>query len=453
MHTAGGKASIPALPSAKALTQVMPISFRTVYRSKGNIRFGAKVNDKALRDFVPTVYEALDRGFRSMVLDFSQSDAAYADAVLPLICLLDHRRSRGDSFSVVLPEGIYLRQLFLNANWAHFMDPSHPKVDLAHPQHVPARRYVTHAEQQEAVHDVLDVVLRNMDLGRDLIRALEWSINEITDNVLNHAESPAGGLVQLDTFRDEQTIRFVVADAGRGIPAAMRAAFPQLKDVQAISEAVKAGVTSIPDSGQGNGLAGALRIASYASGSLKISSGQAQLNVYREVGSSQYRTKTTETPRGFRFPGTAVMMELSTAQEFDIREALELGAGVSTGLIDVVELKYTSEAGDLVMKLCDEALGTGTRHAGVELRRKCHNLLSAEPGKRLILDWGGVPLISSSFADEAVGKLFVELGPTAFSTRVSHTGAEPLVQSLLDRAVMQRVVQTMQSGGAGEAAP
>jgi anti-sigma regulatory factor (Ser/Thr protein kinase) len=421
----------------------VPISFRTVDRSSNTIRFGRRVNDKALRDFVPTVYEAVERGFRSIVLDFSRSELAYADAVLPIICLVDHRRGRGDSFDVVLPEGVYLRQLFLNTNWAHFMDPSHPKVDLAHPQHVPARRYVTHAEQQDAVHDVLDVVLRNMDLGRDLIRALEWSINEITDNVLNHAQSPAGGLVQLNSFREEHRIQFVVADAGRGIPSAMRAAFPQLRDVHAISEAVKAGVTSIPDSGQGNGLAGALRIASYANGSLKISSGQAQLNVFREVNSSQYRTKTTETPRGFRFPGTTVMMELSTNHEFDIREALELGTS-GAELIDVVELKYTSDAGDLVIKICDESPGTGSRQAGAELRRKCNNLLSADPEKRLILDWTGVPLISSSFADEAIGKLFVELGPTGFSSRVSHSGAEPLVRSLLDRAVMQRVVQAMQ---------
>ena len=283
-----------------------------------------------------------------------------------------------------------------------------------------------------------------MDLGRDLIRALEWSINEITDNVLNHSESLDGSLVQLNTFGEEHKIRFVVADAGRRIPSAMRVAFPQLRDVQAITEAVKAGVTSIPDSGQGNGLAGTLRIAKFANGSLKISSGQAQLNVFREVSSSQYRTKTTETPRGFRFPGTAVMMELSTDLEFNIEEALELGFAGSGGLIDVVDLKYTSDTGNLVIKLCDESLGVGTRHAGVELRRKCNNLLSADPDKRLVLDWTGVPLISSSFADEAIGKLFVELGPTVFSARVTHSGAEPLVRSLLDRAVMQRVAQAMQ---------
>jgi hypothetical protein len=60
------------------------------------------------------------------------------------------------------------------------------------------------------------------------------------------------------------------------------------------------------------------------------------------------------------------------------------------------------------------------RHAGVAMgvvhsahqrvRFKALNLLRAEPGAALILDWEGVPSVSSSFADEFVGRLFVELG-------------------------------------------
>lgn len=418
----------------------MPIVFRTVTRSKNAIRFSDRLNDKALRDFVPTLFEALSRGFQEIVLDLRQVEKAYADAVLPLICLLDARRTRGNTFRLLLPEAPHLRQLFLNANWAHYLDSAHPPLNMEHPQHLALRRYETHAQQQEAVSAVLDVVLRNMDLRRDVIAALEWSINEITDNVLNHARSPAGGLVHVNTFGDEHKITFVVADGGRGIPAAMRQAFPDLReDANALSEAVKAGVTSIPDSGQGNGLAGSLRIATYAEGSFKIVSGKATLSVFRDPRTSAYRTKKARLPRGVEFLGTTVVMELSTSAVFDISEALSLDAA----LADVVDLRYATDGGDLVVKVCEESLGVGTRHAGVELRQKCKNLLNAEPTKRLILDWCKVPLISSSFADEAVGKLFVELGPTTFAGRVTHVGAEPLVTSLLDRAVMQRVAQTV----------
>ncbi len=423
----------------------MPIAFRTVTQSKNTIRFGSRVTPKILREFVPILYDVVGRGYTEVVLDFRRSERAYPDAMLSIICLLDHRRARGDTFKVLLPEAANLCQLFLNANWAHYMDATHPKIDMAHPRHLAARRYSTHAEQQAAVDSAVDVVLRSLELRRDVIQALEWSVNEITDNVLNHAESSEGGIVQVSTFRDDHKITFVVADAGRGIPGVMREAFPHLRnDVDAINEAVKAGVTSSPNSGQGNGLAGSLRIATCSGGSFMIASGKARLAVFKDR-SGKYRTQTAVQERGYRFPGTVVMLELSTQGEFDISEALQLG-GSQVEVADVVDLRYATSTGELVLRLRDESLGFGTRHAGVELRRKCLNLLAAEPDKRLILDWSGVPLVSSSFADEGVGKLFVELGPTVFSARVTHANAETLVRSLLDRAVLQRVAQSMVVG-------
>ncbi len=300
----------------------------------------------------------------------------------------------------------------------------------------------------------MDIVIRSMELQRDFITALEWSLNEITDNVLNHANSDPGGLVQVSSFRDQHRVEFVVADAGRGIPAAMRERFPEYSnDEVAVGEALKSGVTSIPDSGQGNGLAGSLAIAKEAQGSFMVTSGEAHVAVYLENRTGRYRTQHGKAPSGYHFPGTVVTVELSTQADLQIERALSLDEAGSE-LLDIVDLKYTTESGDLKLRVSDEALGFGTRHAGVELRLKCRNLLEAEPTARLILDWKGVPLVSSSFADEAVGKLFMELGPTTFSSRVSHINAESLVRSLLDRAVMQRVADAMRGsegdGGAGQ---
>lgn len=419
----------------------MPIVFRSLDRSRNHIRFGSRLGDQALRELPAALNEVAERRFTTTVLDLRRVERAFADSVLPLIVTLDERKARGMTFRLLLPDDAGVRKLFLNSNWAHFIDPEHPLSSKEHPQHVAARRYESHPEQQTAVSDVLDAVLRTMDLRRDVISALEWTVNEITDNVLNHSQSPSGGLVQLSTLRDSHLIKFVVADGGRGIPAAMRDAYPALDDREALVDSVKPGVTSIPESGQGNGLAGSLRIATYAEGSFKIASGRAQLSVFKDERSREYRTQG-KLVRGQRYPGTVVMMELSTAAEFSIGEALALDGRVRS-IEDVVDIKYGSESGDLMLHVAAEALGVGTRHAGVELRRKATNLLNAEPTKRLVLDWSGLTIVSSSFADEAVGKLFVELGPTTFSARVSHSGTEPLVRSLLDRAVMQRVVQSM----------
>jgi hypothetical protein len=91
---------------------------------------------------------------------------------------------------------------------------------------------------------------------------------------------------------------------------------------------------------------------------------------------------------------------------------------------------------DIVMRNMGIERPSGLAKPGRSCERKCNNLLNAEPQKPLILDWDGVPLVSSSFADECVGKLFVELGPLAFSRRVRNVGMEPVVRAVIDRAVL-----------------
>ena len=66
-------------------------------------------------------------------------------------------------------------------------------------------------------------------------------INEITDNVLNHAMCKEGGIIHVSTFRDSHKVAFGVSDSGRGILASLREGHPSLQtDAQAIDEAMKA---------------------------------------------------------------------------------------------------------------------------------------------------------------------------------------------------------------------
>ena len=136
-----------------------------------------------------------------------------------------------------------------------------------------------------------------------------------------------------------------------------------------------------------------------------------------------------------------VYYELCTDKQFDLAEALGVdGKPHDPG--DIIEMHYETNAGDaLSLKLSDESTGFGSRLAGRQLRTKCMNLLRAEPTKPLLLDWTGVLLVSSSYADELVGKLFVELGPLAFSARIRNLGMDTLVRGLVDKAIMQRAAQ------------
>jgi hypothetical protein len=115
------------------------------------------------------------------------------------------------------------------------------------------------------------------------------------------------------------------------------------------------------------------------------------------------------------------------------------------GVFDVIEAKYETESGnEFMIKLASETTGFGSRESGRQIRNKFQNILEADKSRPLVLDWTGVPVISSSFADEAVGKLFVELGPITFSTRVKNVGLEPLVRGLIEKAILQRASEASQ---------
>jgi hypothetical protein len=283
----------------------------------------------------------------------------------------------------------------------------------------------------------MDVVLRNMEINRSALAGLEWSINEITDNVLNHAEARLGGIVQASTYPSQQLIGFTVVDAGRGILKSLREGYPSLKtDEQAIGEAIKAGVTRNSRFGQGNGLAGTLRITNLSGGSFDISSGRSRF-VITSNETKRYNQYPNES-----FPGTIVGGQISTAMSFDMSDALSFGTRYPYQSVDIIENQYELEDERcLAIRLRNETTGFGSRHSGKQMRQKAENLLAAEPTYPLVLDWSGVPVISSSFADEFVGKLFLSMGAITFSARLRNRNMEPLIVGLLDKAIAQRLTQ------------
>jgi len=114
------------------------------------------------------------------------------------------------------------------------------------------------------------------------------------------------------------------------------------------------------------------------------------------------------------------------------------------GVLDTIETDYESEDGRaFLVSMKKESPGFGSRDAGKQVRTKLLNLLEADKTKILVLNWDGVPLISSSFADEALAKLFVELGPIEFSGRVRNVAVPSLVRRLIDKAILQRSAQAV----------
>jgi hypothetical protein len=61
---------------------------------------------------------------------------------------------------------------------------------------------------------------------------------------------------------------------------------------------------------------------------------------------------------------------------------------------------------------------------------------------KIYIDFEGIPLISSSFADEVFGKLFAEVGPLGFMQKFEFLNLSQTVRQLIDKAIAQRIATT-----------
>ena len=99
-----------------------------------------------------------------------------------------------------------------------------------------------------------------------------------------------------------------------------------------------------------------------------------------------------------------------------------------------------AENGDAVIHVASESSGTGTRQAAEKLRTLALNTVLADK-KRVIFDFSGVNLVSSSYADELVGKT---IGKYGFSFFLDHFAIKNLSATntmILNRSVQQRMAQ------------
>lgn len=402
----------------------------------------ARVNYEAGVDTIRHLADAAREGLTGVTLDFRGTERAYPDGMIQIVAAVDRLRGDGMHFDLIAPDDRHLASVFDASGWPHIVNPTiyDPSAYRGDSQ-MPVRRFRNEAEQSDVVNEAIEVTMRQMGLERRYLSGLEWSLNEISDNVLNHADASAGGLAQVVTFRDTKRIQFVVADSGRGVYASMREGHPELRsETEAVGEALKQGVTRSADVGQGNGLAGALRIATGSGGAFSLASGGADVRLIPDGKAFDQRTRDRVGAR--RLIGTAVFVEIRTDGPLDLDSALDFGnsKGVVWDYIDAA----LDESNDMHLLVHDEAIGFGSRRAGRALRTKISNVLRGAPEARIVLNWEGVPLVSSSFADELLGRLFVELGPTQFTARVRSVNMAPVVHGLVDRAIMQRVSQSSQ---------
>ena len=378
----------------------------------------------------------VNRGYSDLVLEFSDCTSAFAGPMLALCAQVVKMRAEGIGAALVLPSDLKLQKLFKNANWAHHIDPERFEVSkFKGSSQVPALHFVTANDQDRSVNTIMNAVLGSLsDFTREDLAAIEWSVNEITDNVINHSESATGGFVQLSTFKKQQRrVEYVVCDAGIGIPGSLRHTYPQLtSDTEALDKAIREGVTRDLSVGMGNGLFGTFEICRVSKGYFEVHSGYARLTQNEPKG---LHIGTEKVP----YAGTLVVACVDYSSSGVLSEALKFKGRRHDPTVDYIETNFESKDGKRVVFLMNrEAPSFGSRQAAKPVKTKLQTLAALCPNQKVYIDFADVPVVSSSFADEVFGRLFLELGPITFMQRFEIVNTSDTVRSLINRAIAQR---------------
>jgi hypothetical protein len=298
-------------------------------------------------------------------------------------------------------------------------------------------QYRDESEAQKLANHYIDALVDQVRCEAGVVDALNWCLYEVMDNVFQHSRAESG-FVMMQVHKHKRLCAITVSDTGIGIQKSLVMSAPdgqvdksRLRDAhEAIEQAVRQGVTSKGKLNQGNGLFGLQRAVALNGGDLRIVSGRGRWTNGSDGSSSQLDRPVLDPDM---HQSTTVDWQLDCSAPVKIEEAL--GTTVSSG--DFLESIETPE-GHLRVAVLDLEDSLGSRVKGEEVRTRMLNYLAADT-RYLVLDFAGVGVVSSSFADEVLGKLALELGELEYRRRVFVDSASPTNRSLIERAISMRL--------------
>lgn len=295
-------------------------------------------------------------------------------------------------------------------------------------------RFADSSDIKKLVDATRDHVLESYNVEKGILTGIEWCLYEIMDNVLQHSDASYGFYMSQFTNLNRR-LSLCIFDNGRGIYNSLKSSknHSPRTALDAITLALQERVTRDESMGQGNGMWGFSEIVQLNDGSYSVSSNGAKVSFDKE-GIHRYK-------RGGFYYGldnlgtTLVDFQLDCSHRVDVAQALKQDP-TRLWLEDMED----SAGEEYVLSIASESAGTGTRQAVERVRHKASNIIR-EGDKLLVLDFENVDLVSSSYADELIGKLVAEIGFSVFNSYCQLRNLSILNQQVVDRSVQQRMAQ------------
>lgn len=381
---------------------------------------------------IPEVINSLKRlyfkfGHKKIMIDLQKIEKVSPYPTVPVAGYIHYFKEEYNVDFEFINVPTYLKKI-------HFLSPSDiNKTSTGIGTNFLDRVWVFHSSDDVhlLVKGFLASIRKSCSVEEGILQACEWGLSEIMDNVIQHSNQSVG-FVMGQILKDSQILKISIFDYGQGIFESLRnTVYKPRNAADAISLSIQEGVTRDKRIGQGNGMWGLFNMVNLNDGVLQITSGRGGLNFVN-------RTKTTESYQNMimlspKNQSTAINFDVKLTNPISIKEAL---GGYTP--IDLFIENLEDEFDRIIYKITEQASGTGTRQSGMKIRNEILNIYRTAK-KPVILDFQGVGIIASSFADELIGKLVQDLGLFQFQAAFPMKNMNPTIQSIVQRSLSQRL--------------
>ena len=365
-----------------------------------------------------------------MIVYTRNKGAFYPNVVVPICGIVDYYNENGIADIETQSEGYRRDKSIIRS-----CSPVDNESDLHRPLSK-IWRFSTLSELYLIQRALINELRKEEVFADGVLEGIEWSVNEVMDNVLNHSTATSG-FIMGQLHRSTKHVAFTIYDAGIGIYNSFKDSGNNIgSNIDALSKCLQEGVTRDSRVGQGNGLAGLFSLIKEGNGMLSISSGSDTLS-YRE-GQMFTLLKQNKTISK-RNAGTIVDFQIDYSTDVSIDKILTF-QGHTFEFVNLFIDDIEGEDGILHFKISEIAEGTGTRESAMRVKNQLLNSIKATK-KGALIDFEGVNVVSSSFIDELLAKLVIEMGLFQFNQRISLKNMSPLLQKTLQKSVIQRIVE------------
>lgn len=382
---------------------------------------------KDVSDFIRVVNDAIyNRKYKSLIIDFDSVGGFYPNAVVPVAGIIQFLQNE------------------LGIDIEYENEKNVERINLITPQrYCGENRYILNRvwlfSTSEEVARIVDAFIAELQKSaqfyKGVLNAIEWSLNEVMDNVIQHSKT-GFGYVMGQLHSTSKNIAFTVFDSGQGIYNSMKDTIHHPRTtIDAIALAIQEEVTRDKSIGQGNGLFGLHSIVKQGKGKLVVTSGKGSY-IYNN---DRVKTFDSLPSISYKTPGTIVDFQLNYANDMSLDKALVF-RGKQYELINIHMEELEDDYGRIIYNVLERSEGTGTRESAIRVKNEILNILS-ENQKPITLDFTGIAVISSSFADELLAKLLLSLGLFSFNNLIKIKGLDQSQQNILQRSVLQRIAE------------